>query len=193
MKKSIVIINAIIFFGLFSCSSTKNIKQSDVKPLLVNKIQKAINFISNDTVFIDRLKKYYPDLGKCKNLNIESNSTISPVSIGHFRKNQLIKTSFFKKYNTLSDLEFNKEQFQYDTANNFKEYNVELSDENISKSCKIKLTFSEENNNLLPIKYSIVDENIDPKIDYHPRVGYYLVEFDSRENILQRFYILRSN
>jgi len=194
MRKSNIIFNIVICLGLFSCNSTRNIQQNNTKPLLVNKVQQATKFISNDTVFIERLIKYYPDLEKCKDLKIEANSTIRPVSIEYFRKNQLIKTSFFNKDDNLNDVEFAKLKSQYDISNTFKDYDIGLNNKNSTEKCKIKLTFSEENNNLLPVKFYIVDEEIDSRITYKPRVGYYLVEFDSSsENIIQRFYILKSN
>ncbi|OIQ18122.1 MAG: hypothetical protein BM557_07870 [Flavobacterium sp. MedPE-SWcel] len=194
MNKNIVIINTIILFCLFSCNSTKNISQNNEERLLINKIQKVINFVSEDTVFIDRLKKHYPDLRECDSINIIQDPIIKPISIRYFGRASLIKTSFFKKYDTLNDLEFNEKKNQYNESNSFKEYVFNLSDKNNSKGCKIELTFSEEKNNLLPIKYTILDEGyIDPRINYHPRIGYFLIEFDNNDNILRMLYILRGN
>ena len=97
MKRYVVVM--LMFYILFACNSTKEVSQKTTASLLSeSKIKEAVNYINNDTAFVGRLKRYYPDLKECVNLNFEAKQKVSPVSIGYFRKIQLIKTSFFQKY-----------------------------------------------------------------------------------------------
>ena len=113
------------------------------------------------------------------------------MTIQWFRKRQLIKTSWFNDNDNLSISDFSKLKSKYDISNTFKEYSIiGLHENNNNSKCKIKLTFSEKNNNLLLVKFNIVDAYVDPRISYYPIDGYYLLEFDNDGNILQSFYII---
>jgi hypothetical protein len=183
----------LIFFGNFSCNSVKiRDNKSESTESFEKKIQKATEYISSDTVFVERLQRYYPDLGECKNLNFEANNVIKPIGISFFRKNQLVKTSFFEKYDVKNDVDFKQVKEDYDKSTFFEAYQIMLN-KNTNTKCKIDLTFSNENNNLLPVKFQVFDENIDPRIDYKPRTGYYLIEYDGKGEILKRFYVIKSN
>lgn len=50
------------------------------------------------------------------------------------------------------------------------------------------MTFSKVVKNLLVVEYKIIDENVDPKILYTPRKGYYLIEFNNNQGVAKGIY-----
>ncbi len=198
MKKNmyVFLLCSIIVFVFISCSSSnfqfkteRNISRE------IYDYNKAFNFIKQDSVFIKDIKKYFPDLNDCKTLEFFQSELIEPITLSFFDKKILTKTKYFENYKDLDILSFKKIKAEYDLKSKFTPYliNLKTSNINLKESCLIKLSFSKRKNNIQVIKYSIHDVNIDPRINYKPREGFYLFEYDRKGNILQNFYVLKSS
>ncbi|NLP59338.1 hypothetical protein [Lutibacter sp. B1] len=196
MKKINYILLGIIILGLFSCKTTNSTTENKTGKLTKENIERLTKYISNDSIFTNRLKNYFPDLKNSSELIFEPIKTIEFLSLSKYPKQTLTKTEFYKKYQNLTDLEFEKFINKRDSINEFSPYGLNFdnidSEHNYETSKKILLRFSEKADNLINIEYIIVDEKVDERIVFHPRKGYYLIEFDNENNIIQRFYILRT-
>ena len=186
----------IIILGLFSCKTTKSTTENKSEKLTKENIERLTKYISKDSIFTNRLKNYFPDLKNSLGLIFEPIKTIEFLSLSKYPKQSLTKTEFYRKHQNLTDLEFEKFINKRDSINEFSTYRIDFdnidSEQNNKASRKILLRFSEKADNLINIEYIIVDEKVDERIVYHPRKGYYLIEFDNENNIIQRFYILRT-
>ncbi len=186
----------IIILGFFSCKTTNSTTQNKTEKLTKENIERLTEYISKDSIFTNKLKNYFPDLKNSSELIFEPIETIEFLRLSNYRKETLIKTEFYREYRDLTYSEFEKFVNERDSINEFSPYRVSL-DETDSKqnnilSKRILLRFSERADNLINIEYTIIDKKVDERIVYHPRKGHYLIEFDNENNIIQRFYILRT-
>lgn len=194
MSKSKYFFLHIFWIITFSCGINKDFVKKEKLSHSIDEDQKIIEFIERDSVFINEVKRYYPDLNNCQDLNLFHSELVEPITLKYFDQASLSKTKYFKKYKDLDILEFKKTMKTYDSVyksipnDNKVEKNIKLN-----RNCQIKLSFSKKENNLKVIRYSINDTNIDPKINYKTRGGYYLIEFDKNGNIVQNLYVLKSN
>jgi hypothetical protein len=100
-------------------------------------------------------------------------------------------------FNKVKDFEFLKEsekKEKFDLLYNFPEYYSEnISNRNWNNECGIKLTFAEKTNGILPIKFELIDEKIDSRINYKSRKGIYILELNNEKKIIDREYLILSN
>jgi len=186
----------ITILGLFSCKTTNSTTENKTTKLSKENIVRLTKYVSRDSIFTNRLKNYFPDLKNSSELIFEPVKTIEFLSLSKYPKQTLTKTEFYRKYQNLTDLEFEKLINKRDSINKFLPYRVNFDnidpEQNSETSKKILLRFSEKVDNLINIEYIIIDKKVDKGIIYYPRKGYYLIEFDNENNIIQRFYILKT-
>jgi hypothetical protein len=184
-------ISIIIISLSFSYCATK-LKISEQKN--ENKFEKYVEYISNDSTFNKKIKSYYGDFSNCEKLNYNLNSFIKPINTNEFSIGILSKT---KVLNKVKDFEFLKESEKKEKFNllyNFPEYYSEnISNKNWNNECGIKLTFAEIKNGILPIKFELIDEKIDLRINYKSRKGIYILELNNEKKIIDREYLILSN
>tara|TARA_R110001592_G_scaffold17462_1_gene73535 strand:- start:2089 stop:2514 length:426 start_codon:yes stop_codon:yes gene_type:complete len=130
-----------------------------------NEFEKYVEYISKDAAFNEKIKSYYEDFSKCKNLNFNANSYVKPIKIKEFPLWILRKTKMFTKLKDFEFLSENEKVKKFDLVYTFSEYYSEnLSDRNWNNECGIKLTFSKKINGILPIKFELIDKEVDPRI-----------------------------
>jgi len=183
--------------GIFiCCNSSKKITESKTENYISEQITQITEYIANDTIFVYSLKKYFPDLKTAENLVFEPSTTIEFIPFKKIHQDILKKTEFYKEYKELDFLKFEKFIEKQDSLNKFTSYNsIYEKSENrqlSERDRKIKLKFSRKINNLVNIEYIIIDKNVDPRIVYTPRNGFYLVEFNEQNEIINRYFILRT-
>jgi len=179
-----------LFLFLLSCVSNKVLDNG--KNNTENKsYNNALNHIINNTSFIEALKSSYSDLNSCEKINFIPAQYTKSLSLNFFQKEELIKTSYFSKFSKLNYLEFDKEKKEYDSISK-KDSNLitfnHIREKNNSENCKLLLTFSKITKNILVVEYKIIDANIDSRIVYTPRKGYYLIEFNDKQKIVNEIY-----
>lgn len=181
---------------LISCNSSKKITKSKSENHYGKQVTKITEYIINDSTFVNDLKNYFPDLKTVDNLVFEPSTTIEFIPSNKFPQITLKKTEFFNNYKNLDFLKFERIVKKQDSLNKFSSYelkNLKTERKHLKNGDKkIYLKFSRKINNLVNIEYIIIDKNIDPRILYNPRNGYYLVEFNNQNEIVRRFYILRT-
>ena len=186
----------IIILGFFSCKTSNSTTQNKTEKLTKENIERLTEYISKDSIFTNKLKYYFPYLKNSSELVFEPIETIEFLRLSNYKKETLIKTEFYLEYRDLTYSEFEKFVNERDSINEFSPYRVSLdetdSKQNNNLSKRILLRFSERADNLINIEYIIIDKKVDERIVYHPRKGHYLIEFDNENNIIQRFYILRT-
>ena len=169
-------------------------KQKISEPKNENSFEKYVEYISNDSTFNKKIKSYFGDFSNCKKLNFNTNSYVKPIKLNEFPIGILSRT---KILNELKDFEFLSETEKMEKFNsiyNFSEYYSEnLSNRNWNNECGIKLTFAEKINGILPLKFELIDKEIDSRINYQPRKGIYILEFNNENKIIDREYIIFSN
>ena len=190
MRKTKYIPILIFILSICSCGTKKNIAEHKQ----VNEFEKSFQYVSKDTTFSNKLKSYFPDLKSCEKLNFSSSNNIKPITLNEFPVGMLSKTKLLNKiegFSTLSQTEqikiFESLYLFSEYQNNEKEIKVNNSD------CEIRLTFAKKVNNILPIKYTIVDKNVDSRINYKPRNGLYFLEFNEDNVIIDSGYLLMSD
>ena len=180
----------LILISITSCISQKNIKSEKMNSEFLSKVE---NTIANDSSFIQDIRKYYV-LENCNDLQIEVDEMITPISIQAFPKKTLVKTKYFGSKKNLNIIEFKKFKKKFDSINLFTPYRLKSKVEKIVNSdCRVEVRSSEIMNNIIFTKFIIVDSNVDKRINYVPRSGYYLIEFDDDKKVVQKFYLLKSN
>jgi hypothetical protein len=196
LKKIKYYILAFIIGIFISCNSSKKVAESPTENQSGERIGLLTEYIVNDSIFINDLKNYFPDLKIAENLVFEPFTTIDFISLNRFPQETLTETEFFKEYKDLGFIEFESLINKYDSVNKFSSYKSKFvkSENGLLESGdkKIYLKFSKRINNLVNIEYIIIDKNVDERIVYTPRKGYYLVEFNNNNEIIKRFYILRT-
>ncbi|MGJ8760250.1 MAG: hypothetical protein ACSHXA_06870 [Polaribacter sp.] len=196
MKKINYILIGIIILEFFSCKITNSTTENKTEKLTKENIERLTEYISKDSIFTNKLKNYFPDLKNSSELIFEPIGTIEFLRLSNYRMETLINTEFYRKYRDLTYSEFEKFLNERDSINEFLPYRVSLdetdSEQNNNLSKRILLRFSERADNLINIEYIIINKKVDERIVYHPRKGHYLIEFDNENNIIQRFYILRT-
>lgn len=196
MKKIKYILLTPILGFLISCNSSKEITESKTQDNTGEDLKLIAEYIANDTIFINDLKNYFSDLNIADSFLFVPSNYIEFIPLSNITQTTLTQTSFYNEYKDLSFLEFKKFMKNQDSLNKFPSYrskyinsrNGEIND----AERKIYLKFSKRINNLVNIEYIIIDQNVDPRIAYTPRNGYYLVEFNDQNEIIKRFYTLRT-
>ncbi|WP_425077876.1 hypothetical protein [Psychroserpens sp. S379A] len=159
-----------------------------------NEFEKSYKYISKDTTFKNKLKSYFPDLTSCEKLNFSHSEFVEPITLNDFPIWLLRKTELLNDINDFDNLDKTEQIKVYDSIHLFSKYPIELNKNQVDKTdCEIRLTFAKKVNNRLPIKYIIIDKNVDPRIDYKPRKGIYIVEFNEENTIIERGYLILSH
>lgn len=172
---------------LMSCATQKN--SNTIKENRDNILyNKALLYITNDASFRKSLNKSYLDLKECKEISFTTASYTRPMSINFFQKEELVHTSYFSKYSELNYLAFEEVKKQYDTTSKMDSELIEFNKIDSIDNCKILLTFSNISKKILLVEYKVIDKNVDPRIVYNPRKGYYLIEFNERQEIIKHIY-----
>lgn len=175
---------------IITCASNK-VKQ---KSTLEANIQNALNFISNDYEFQNRIINYYPDFNKCLKLNFTKHSYIIPVSYNEFTLGTLQSVGLIDSTMIYSPNTYERNKRIFDSIYFFSEFEMAKYQVNVvSNDCELKLIFSKKINGLLPIKFQLVDKSVDTRIEYTPRKGLYVLEFNNDNKIVHRKFITTSN
>lgn len=173
-----------------SCKIKQNVTNENQQ----SEFEKSYDYLISDEKFIDKILDYYQDLSDCKNLEFTYNSLISPIKTKDFPIFILTKTKLLNSVNEIDNLSFDEQVKVFDSIYGFTDHYIEKSKIFETKSyCEIRLTFSKKINNLLPIKFKIVDNDIDPRINYTPRIGLYIVEFNNENKIIDSGFMLMTN
>ncbi|NEV95077.1 hypothetical protein G3567_13110 [Psychroflexus sp. YR1-1] len=189
MRKTRYIPILILILSICSCISKKNISELKQE----SEFEKSFSYISKDTVFSKKLKSYFPDLKSCLKLNFSSSNNVKPITLNEFPIGMLNKTKLLSKIEGYSTLDQTEQIKTYESLYLFPAYqNNEKEIQVNNPDCEIRLTFAKKVNNFLPIKYTIVDKNVDSKINYKPRIGLYILEFNEDNIIIDSGYLLMS-
>lgn len=180
----------IAFLLFISCKSKEYVNYKKES----NELQFVLNSIEKDTLFINKIKTYYPDFNTCSQINFIPDSSFEYKTLRYFSKQILTNTKTFKEYKDLNDLKFKSIVEEFDSINDFYYPSIK-SKEEVSESefCNVKLFFSNKIDNLMLIKFSVIGEKMEVKSKYQPRVGYYLLEFNQNNKIIHRFFVFISN
>jgi hypothetical protein len=180
----------ILILSICSCGTKKTILELKQE----SEFEKSFSYISSDTVFSNKLKSYFPDLTGCEKLNFSSSNHIKPITLNEFPIGMLSKTKLLNKIEGFSTLDQTEQIKIFETLYQFSEYHNSEKEIQVNNSeCEIRLTFANKVNNILPIKYTIVDKNIDTRINYKPRNGLYILEFNENNKIIDSGYLLMSD
>ncbi|WP_205521238.1 hypothetical protein, partial [Psychroflexus aurantiacus] len=189
LRKTRYIPILILILSICSCISKKNISELKQE----SEFEKSFSYISKDTVFSKKLKSYFPDLKSCLKLNFSSSNNVKPITLNEFPIGMLNKTKLLSKIEGYSTLDQTEQIKTYESLYLFPAYqNNEKEIQVNNPDCEIRLTFAKKVNNFLPIKYTIVDKNVDSKINYKPRIGLYILEFNEDNIIIDSGYLLMS-
>jgi len=189
LQKSYLISILIIGVLLFSCKTRKpNIRGPEK-----NDFEIAFEYIKKDKTFSDQLKSYYPDLTNCDSLTYNYRTRIEPISTDDFSIGILENSTLVSNINGFKDLSEADQIKAFDSVYGFSEFYIKSSQSINTNGCRISLTFSKRISDLLPIKFQIVDEAVDPDINYRPRKGLYILTYDNANQIKDSSYFLLSN
>ncbi|CAA0155824.1 conserved hypothetical protein [Tenacibaculum maritimum] len=183
------ILQLLFFLFIISCATKK--LDSEEKNIEVKAYNNALQHIIDDASFKGALKKSYSDLGGCEKIVFVPASYTKSLSINFFQKEELINTSYFSKFSRLNYLDFDKEKKEYDSISKTNSSLIgfnEFKKDDSTNNCRISLTFSKVVKNLLVVEYKVIDENVDPRILYTPRKGYYLIEFNNNQSVTKGIY-----
>lgn len=190
MRKSKYLLISILSLSFSFCGT----KQKLIEQENGHEFEKYVDYISNDSAFKEKIKNYYKDFYKCKNLNFNTNSYVKPIKIKEFPLGILSKTKIVTNIKDFEFLSENEKAKKFELVYTFLEYYSDyLFNRNWNNECGIKLTFSKKINGILPLKYELIDTGIDPRINYQPRKGIYVFELNNENEIIDREYILFSN
>jgi len=105
----------------------------------------------------------------------------------------LANSSLLNKQENIEYISPNEQEELFNSIYSFSEYNIQFERFFEEKAnCEIRLTFSKKVENFLPIKFQILDKEVDPRIVYNPRIGMYILEFNSENEVINSEYILLS-
>lgn len=190
MRKTKYITILILILTFCSCG----IKQNAVEHKQENEFEKSYNYLLKDTTFINKLKSYFPDLADCKKMNFSHNNNVEPITLNDFPIWLLKKTELLNTIKGFEDLNQTEQIKVFNSLFQFSEYPIELKKtKNDNADCEIRLTFAEKVNNRLPIKFIIIDKNIDSRINYKPRKGVYILEFNEENVIIESGHLVLSH
>lgn len=182
---------AILAFILIFCSCRT--KRNVVEHKQENEFEKSYKYLLKDSTFINKLKSYFPDLTNCEKLNFSHSNYVKPIALNDFPISMLNKTELVNKIEGFDNLDQAEQIKVFDSLFLFSEYPIELKKiQDDYTDCEIRLTFAKKANNRLPIKYTIVDKNIDIRINYKPRIGLYILEFNEENTIIDSRYLVKS-
>lgn len=190
MKKAKSI--AIIILSLtFSYCATKQ-KISEQKS--ENKFEAYIEYISNDSTFIKKIKSYYGDFSNCEKLHFNTDSYVRPIKLEEYPITILSGTNILNQLRDFKSLSEAEKRKKFNSVYDFTEYySQNLSNKNWNNECGIKLTFAEKTNGILPLKFELIDKEIDSRINYQTRKGIYILKFNNVNKIVDSDYIILSN
>ena len=172
------------------CATKQNISKQKSE----NKFEKYVEYVSNDSTFNKKIKSYYPDFLNCEKLNFNTNSYVKPIKLKEFPIGILSRTKILNRLKDFDFLSETEKTRKFDSIYGFSEYYSEnLYKKKWNNECGIKLTFAEKTDGILPIKFELIDKEIDPRINYQPRSGIYILEFNNENEIIDRDYIIFSN
>jgi len=190
LRKTKYIAILILSFIFSNCRTKKEIAIQKKE----YEFEKYVEYISKDTLFNQKIKTYYSDFSNCENLNFNLSKYIKPISTKDFPIGALSKTIMLNGIKNFESLKASEKSEKFDSIYKFSEYYSEkISNQNWRKGCGIKLTFAEKINGILPLKFELIDKDIDPRINYQPRKGIYILEFNNENEIIDRDYIIFSN
>jgi len=189
LRKTKYIPILILVLSIYSCGTKKHISELKRE----SEFEKLFEYVSKDTTFSNKLKSYFPDLTSCEKLIFSSNNIIKPITLNEFPIEVLNKTKLLNKMEGFSTLDQNEQIRIFESLYLFSEYQNNEKEIQVNNSdCEIRLTFAKKVNNILPIKYTIVDKNVDSRINYKPRYGLYILEYNEDNIIIDSGYILMS-
>ena len=192
MKKSLILILGLLIFILTFCSC--GIKQNIVEQKQKSEFEKSFDYLSNDTDFLNILKRSFQDLTNCDKLNFSCSSYIMPITLNDFTIGMLNKTKLLNEIKGFDNLNQTEQIKVFVSLYQFSEYRSEQKNIRVNyTNCEILLTFSKKVNNKLPIKFTIIDKNVDPRINYKPTSGLYILVFNEENIIIDSEYLLVSN
>jgi hypothetical protein len=179
-----------LVLSICSCGTKKNISELKQE----NEFEKSFSYISRDTIFSNKLKSYFADLTSCEKLNFSRSNEIKPITLNEFPIGMLGKTKLLNKIEGFSTLDQTEQIKIFESLYLFTEYQNNEKEIQVNNSdCEIRLTFAKKVNNILPIKYTVIDKNVDPRINYKPRNGLYILEFNENNIIIDSGYLLMSD
>ena len=159
-----------------------------------NEFEKYVEYIVNDSTFNKKIKSYYEDFSNCEKLNFNTNSYVKPIKANEFPIGILSRTKMLNKIKDFEFLSETEKTKKFNSTYNFSEYySKSISNKNWNSECGIKLTFAKKIDGILPLKFELIDKEIDPRINYKPRKGIYILEFNNENEIIDREYIIFSN
>ena len=88
-------------FLLICCKTNSNIKKKSKSTIYEN----AQKYISNDSIFINRIKSYYTDLSNCKKLNFIVSEYVEPIMHEDFPSTLKIMTKSIERYDSINEFE----------------------------------------------------------------------------------------
>ncbi|APY06959.1 hypothetical protein BWZ20_00990 [Winogradskyella sp. J14-2] len=174
---------------LVCCKTNSNIKNKSKLTIYDN----ALKYVSKDSIFIKKIKNYYSDLSNCKKLNFLVSDYVEPITHEDFPITLYIMTKSIEKYDNINESEKIK---VFDSIYSFSGFLMNFNNSIINydnDDCNLRLNFAKRVNNLLPIKITIIDKQVDPNINYSPRKILYVLEYDGENRIIDREYLITSH
>jgi hypothetical protein len=182
-----------ILILLLSCSYCVT-KQKVNEQKKENEFKKYVEYISNDSNFNEKIKTHYQDFTNCEKLNFITNSYVKPIKTNEFPIGILSKTKMLNRIKDFDFLNESEKEEKFDLLYKFSQYYSEnIYNHSWNNECGIKLTFAKITNGILPIKFELIDKEIDSRINFQTRKGIYVLELNNENKIIDREYLIFSN